>query len=91
MKRINAAAFDPDLHCLFCIRECYTEDNQETADFSLYMLDLKKMIEGSSSAINLADVDIVDVSVVVKKFKVFTEPLSVFKKDETLFGASCYI
>lgn len=89
MKRITAASFDPDMKCLLCHRERRTTEDPE--NFDLYMLNLKKTIEGESTGRKLCEVDIVDVSTVVKTFKVFTAPLSVFSKEEPLFCASCYL
>ena len=89
MKRITAASYDPDMKFLLCHRERRTTEDPE--NFDLYMLNLKKMIDGESTGRNLCEVDIVDVSTVVKTFKVFTDPISVFSKEETLFGASCYL
>lgn len=89
MKRITAFAYDAKLKALMLMRERRTE---ESDNFEILQLRLKNAFDSEANhRPHLIDVDISECAQVVKTFEVFTTPISVFSKEEALYGAACYV
>ena len=89
MRRITAFAYDEKLKTLLLMREKRSEEDD---NFEILQIKLKNAFDSDAEnhRPHLIDVDITECAQVIKTFEVFTSPISVFAKDEALYGAACY-